>query len=324
MAASVHAVLGRSDCYQALSLNVTNVTLSNGQTARGVAIGVGTPSQSLAFLPLVYVCSPCSEFLLALFLISIHSHMNNTFAYGTSGYCNSVTSGWSVEGCTTFRGGAYDPTTSSSVQDEDVSSLFASDSASEHPDLQQQSDTVVLGSNFTLKNFPVGIAQGDWGAQGYYPQAGIGLGSESTLLSALVDSGTIASRTWSWYWGIDGPGASEQLEGSLVLGGYDKAKVSGTGYTSPISTGSDRCPTGLLMTLSDVRVNFVDGTQKSIFPDDSQSLVTACVDPSYPTLTTMLSSPYWSNFQKFTDASISGRSLGLEWYNMRYNADQTP
>ncbi|POS73717.1 hypothetical protein DHEL01_v207886 [Diaporthe helianthi] len=250
--------------------------------------------------------------------------MNNTFVYGTSGYCNSITSGWSVDGCTTFRGGAYDPTQSSSVQDEEVSSLFASDTASERPDLQQQSDTVVLGSNFTLQNFPVGIAQGDWGAQGYYPQAGLGLGSESTLLSALVNSGTIASRTWSWYWGIDGPGASEQSEGSLVLGGYDKAKVSGPGYTSPITAGSDRCPTGLLMTLSDIRVHLVDGTPKSVFPENSQSLMTACVDPSYPSLTTMLSYPYWSNFQEITDASISGRSLGLEWYNMRYDADQTP
>lgn len=53
-AASVTKILGDSDCSQALSLDVTNVTLSNGQIARGVAMGVGTPSQSLAFLPLMY------------------------------------------------------------------------------------------------------------------------------------------------------------------------------------------------------------------------------------------------------------------------------
>lgn len=53
-AASVAKVLGDSDCSQALSLDVTNVTLSNGQIARGVVMGVGTPSQSLAFLPLMY------------------------------------------------------------------------------------------------------------------------------------------------------------------------------------------------------------------------------------------------------------------------------
>lgn len=53
-AASVTKVLGDSNCSQALSLDVTNVTLSNGQIARGVVMGVGTPSQSLAFLPLMY------------------------------------------------------------------------------------------------------------------------------------------------------------------------------------------------------------------------------------------------------------------------------
>lgn len=265
-----------------------------------------------------------AKFPLSFFLILIYRPMNNTFVYGTSGYCSSVTSGWLVEGCTTFRGGAYDPTESSTVEEDDVSSLFASDANDDHPDLEQKSDTVVLGSNITLEKFPVGIAKGDWGAQGYYPQAGLGLGPDSTLLSTLVDSGTIASRTYSWYWGIDGPGAEEQLDGSLVLGGYDKAKVSGKGFTSAITTASGRCPTGLFMTLSDVLVHFVDGTTKSIFADESQALLAACIDPSYPSLTTIPSSPYWSNFQKITDASITGRSTGLEWFNMRYDAGETP
>ncbi|KAL1862646.1 hypothetical protein Daus18300_008444 [Diaporthe australafricana] len=210
------------------------------------------------------------------------------------------------------------------MQDGGVASLFASDADGTYPTLEQYSDTVVLGSNLTLDDFPVGIAQGDWGAQGYYPQAGLGLGPDSTLLSALIDSGTIASRTFSWFWGLDGPGAPEQVDGSLVLGGYDKAKVSGTGYKSAITTGSDRCATGLFMTLSDIVVHMVDGTALSIFTDDSQGLLAACIDPSYPSLTTIPYSPYWYNFQKITNASISGRSQGLEWWNMRYDAGQTP
>lgn len=326
LAASVTKVLGDSDCSQALSLDVGNVTLSNGQTAKGVVMEVGIPPQSLAFLPLMYVhtCTSHDEIFLRFFLRSICRPLNNSFVYGTSGYCNSVTSDWSVDGCTTFRGGAYDPTNSSTMQNDGAASLFASDATGNYPDLEKLSDTVVLGSNFTLENFPVGIAQGDWGGQGYYPQAGLGLGPKSTLLSALVDSGTIASRTWSWFWELDGPNASEQLDGSLVLGGYDKAKVSGTGYTSPITTGSDRCATGLFVTLSDVLVHMVDGTSLSIFTDDNQALLAACIDPSYPSLTTIPYSPYWYNFQTITNASISGRSQGLQWYNMRYDDGQTP
>lgn len=74
-AVSVTKVLGDSNCSQALSLDVTNVTLSNGQIARGVAMGVGTPSQSLAFLPLMYAnlfTRPNSAEILSDFHIQAH------------------------------------------------------------------------------------------------------------------------------------------------------------------------------------------------------------------------------------------------------------
>lgn len=52
-------------------------------------------------------------------------------------------------------------------------------------------------------------------------------------------------------------GLDAQLSGNLVLGGYDKAKISGTGYTQAITTDSGRCGTGLFVTLSDILVNMV-------------------------------------------------------------------
>lgn len=230
-------------------------------------------------------------------------------------------SGWSTDGCTTFRGGAYDPTASSTQQDG-ADSAFAPDAGS-YPSLTKISDTITLGSNVTLEGFPFGVVLGDWGEQGYYPQAALGLGFNSTLLSTLVDAGTISSRTWSWFWGLNGPTASTQLSGSLVLGGYDKAKVSGTGYTQTLSADTDRCDTGLLMTLSDIIVNFVEGSTSSLFPDSSSTVLAACLAPTYPTLTTIPLEPYFDNFETLTDASITGRSQGLNWYNMRYDENQT-
>lgn len=256
--------------------------------------------------------------------------MNNSFVYGTSGYCNSITPGWEVDGCTAFRGGAYDSAGSTTMQDEDTSA-FASDSSDNVnvPDLKRISDTVTLDSNFTLESFPIGIVQDDWGGQGYYPQAALGLGPDSTLLSTLVDSGTIASRTWSWFWGLSGAPSSDstqpQLDGSLVLGGYDKAKVDGEGHKQSITTGSGRCDTGLFVTLTDVILNWVDGTSSSLFSDDdTSSLLAACIDPSYPALATIPLYPYWSNFQTTTDARITGHSTGLQWYNMLYEEGETP
>lgn len=51
-----------SDCAPyPLSLEVGNVTLATGQIARGVLLGIGTPSQPMAFLPRLYGTSAHSQ-----------------------------------------------------------------------------------------------------------------------------------------------------------------------------------------------------------------------------------------------------------------------
>jgi len=41
-----------------LSTKIRNVTLSNGQVSRGIALSVGTPEQDFAFLPQWYCIDP--------------------------------------------------------------------------------------------------------------------------------------------------------------------------------------------------------------------------------------------------------------------------
>ncbi|KAI3395352.1 hypothetical protein diail_1408 [Diaporthe ilicicola] len=300
----LHTAHSQSSCNTVpISLRVGNVTLANNQVARGVDLGIGTPSQSMAFLP--------------------QWPLNNSFVYGTSGYCDAVMSGWADDGCTTFRGSAYNPTTSSTEKGGDDSE-FASDSAGTYPDTTRVTDTVVVTSNLTLEDFPLGVVLTDWGEQGYHPQAALGLGSNSTVLSVLLASNAIASRTWSWFWGLNGPSPSTQLDGNLVLGGYDKAKVRGTGYSQALSTATDRCASGMLVTLADIRLNFVNGTTASIFPSDASAALAACLDPAYPTLMTVPLYPYWTNFETLTNSSATGRSTGLNFFDMRYDVGQTP
>lgn len=55
--------------------------------------------------------------------------------------------------------GKFDAIKSSTTQDDGVASISASDTTGERPDLNPQSDAVILGSDLTLKNFPVGITQ---------------------------------------------------------------------------------------------------------------------------------------------------------------------
>lgn len=53
----------------------------------------------------------------------------------------------------------------------------------------------------------------------------LGLGTNFTVLSALQTRHQIASRVWSMFYGLTGVDADAQLDGVLVLGGYDHAKM---------------------------------------------------------------------------------------------------
>lgn len=66
------------------------------------------------------------------------------------------------------------------------------------------------------------------------------------------------------------------------------------------------------MILSDVLTHGVNEIALSIFTDDNQALLAACVDPSYPSLTTIPYNSYWQNFQIIIiNAYLSGGSQGL-------------
>lgn len=114
------------------------------------------------------------------------------------------------------------------------------------------------------------------------------------------------------------------MDGSLVLGGYDKAKVSGEGYKQTVSTDSGQCATGMLVTLTDVSIGFLNGPSASLFPTSSSAALAACLDPSYPSLMTISLDPYFAEFALLTGVAISDRSKGLNFYDMQYSVGDTP
>lgn len=185
----------------------------------------------------------------------------------------------------------------------------------------------MLSSNVTLGSFPIGIAQADWGEQGYFPQVALGLGPNSTILNTLKSTGQIASRSWSMFWGRTGATSATQLDGSFVFGGYDRAKVTGVNHTSALTTAKSACSTNLLVTITDMILNFPNGTDTSLFGAVEKSTVlAACIVPTYPVLMTIPTTPYFNNFETFTNENLPGRSFGLYYYGMLYGtgAGSTP
>lgn len=149
----------------------------------------------------------------------------------------------------------------------------------------------------------------------------LGLGSNSTYLNALRSAGHIGSRVWSIFWGrmwIDEP-----LDGSLVLGGYDGEKVIGKNYTAPLDyadyTGTGGCWTGMKVIISDIKVNFRDGSDESIFP--SNTALPVCLVPQRQLLLEAPNS-YVDKFEKITRINHTDISYGLHWSARLFDEDK--
>ncbi|EED14742.1 aspartic-type endopeptidase, putative [Talaromyces stipitatus ATCC 10500] len=290
----IRVSLASSNCAPyPISARLGNATLEN-TTARGVSLSIGSPPQSFAFLP--------------------QWPLNDTFVYGLDGFCGN---GWSEAACRTFRGGAYNTSNSSSYRDATNAPHLTE--SSPYPSMNWAADNLTLSSNTTLPNFTMGIARADWGEQGYHPQVAFGLGQNSTLLNALYEIGHIASRSWAMYWGQAGATSSAQQDGSFVFGGFDQAKTSGPNYTAKLDFSRSSCSTGMLVTITDMVLNFANGTDASLFGGVESAAMTACIVPDYPVLLTLPYSPYFSTFQTFTGTAITARSFGIYYYGMLYS-----
>jgi hypothetical protein len=241
--------LCQSECLETppITVPITDVTLASGNSIRGVLLTAGSPPQNLSLI--------------------IQCYLNNTWIYSESlPFCPENKTG---EFCTTYHGGLYDSTESSTAKTvADVYAAGASASDTDRStglhiwDSSWALDDLGVG-NITLNEYPIGMPGFDFGNQDH-PQGALGLGPNSTLLSALKDAGHIASRSYGYWWGQDGATSSAHMDGSLILGGYDAAKTQGPNITIPIKNTTYGCMSGMYMPIADIVMRFPNGTRSSI------------------------------------------------------------
>lgn len=179
-------------------------------------------------------------------------------------------------------------------------------------------DDLEVGLSSRLR-LPIGIPRLRWD-HGYTTLHALGLGSNSTYLNALVQAGQIPSRVWSIFWGRMWT-ETGAMDGSVVLGGYDSDKVIGRNYTQPLDYSEETgCWTGMKVTVSNVFVNFRNGTDVSVMPRNSA--VQCCIVPQRQLL--------WEAPGTIVDAFESavgmeniGPSFGLHWSARVYNSSST-
>ena len=145
-----------------------------------------------------------------------------------------------------------------------------------------------------------------------------GLGRNSTILNSLYTAGHIASRSWAMFWGRTGGTADTQQDGNFVFGGFDKSKASGNNYTSDLNYSNKNCGSGMLVTITDLELNFPNGTTASLFDGMQSSAILACIVPDYPVLMTLPRDPYFERFESLTNESFTDRGFGVYYYGMLY------
>lgn len=161
------------------------------------------------------------------------------------------------------------------------------------------SDKVLLDGTTTLPDFPMfSVVTGG-------KSTGIGLGRNSTVLNQLYSAGKIASRTWSLWYGFEGGEKKVQLDGNLVLGGYDQAKITGPNVTHPFTVGTD-CSNNLLVEVTDISMNMPNGTIISLMNSTEAPPLQACVNPAKPLIA--LPNNLWNGFVSVAGGEFMGKT----------------
>lgn len=149
-------------------------------------------------------------------------------------------------------------------------------------------DLLTLG-NASILGFPSIYDEPGYGGQGVLP-----LGSNSDLLRIAVDSGAVPSTVFGLWTGsrsIDNP-----VDGSLVIGGYDTARIKGDLTTFPSREKCEMCVVITGLTYDD------DSGSTNLFSSSEETLQVS-LQPGENVL--YAPQNIWENFQTATDGIYS-------------------
>ncbi|KIW68716.1 hypothetical protein PV04_04640 [Phialophora macrospora] len=179
-----------------LLLRWTNITVSSDNRAlsRGIALELGSPPQILSLLPAI--------------------GNNNTFVFNAADCATSTN-----DSCIGPKGGVFDPSKSTTYRQTSQTTWNGSQTRElEGGSYIYFNDYLGVTTSSTIYGFPVFMDQ-----YGRF-QSGLGLGPSSTFLNATVNAGDAPTTSWGLWTGsrsVDNP-----VDGLLVIGGYDSARVA--------------------------------------------------------------------------------------------------
>ncbi|KAF6809608.1 hypothetical protein CSOJ01_06780 [Colletotrichum sojae] len=270
---------------------------------KGIPSQIGTPAQPVVLMP--------------------YANIGKTWIYGDDGLCGS----WEPRTeCRVYRGGLFHNGQSESFRPK--RGLWKSPNFKNVSALGfDATDRLKLGDTDFVKT-SISIPKYEWNEQ-HTGVHGLGLGPDSQYLKALVEAGRIASRVWSMFWGRELVRGG--INGSLLIGGYDAEKAKGRGYTMPLNFSREGgCTTGMRVTLSNVEINFRNGSHRSMIPP--RKTLTTCLVPHGRILWDNVPEIIWQDFWETMQHSkrlprmdwngIHGRT-SIFWSSQAFDGDIT-
>ena len=263
-----------SECFfTKLGRHQTRPGPDSGDTASGSSIGARA-------------VSVCKRRLCSIDKLTDNRRTNNTYLFNQTATCQG---GSITAKCIAEHGGGFNEASSSSWSI--LSSFVSPESVVSGLDSAFGADTLSFGGPQNLTSYSLGIIQTSAENNPIPFDNVLGLGSNSTFLNTLSSLGLIASRTISIFSGM--AGTNGNMDGSLVIGGYDSAKFFGTNLsnpiqpqnTNPVSGFTNTCGTGLLISVQDISLNLPDGSTSSILGGNFSTGLSMCIDPAYPGIT---------------------------------------
>lgn len=179
-------------------------------------------------------------------------------------------------------------------------------------------DSFTLNENFTLQKFPFASRVDSWIET---EQASFGLGLNSSILSTLKGEGVISSKSWSFWWGLDGGTDATTMDGSFVFGGYDRAKIKDldVNYTGSFVTQDtfyDDCDSGMAVTFNNITTK---GAENLIFAEHPTIPIRACICLDQPYLM-LMPNTYFNYFEKVTKITNIRKSTDFNYGLPIYSA----
>lgn len=240
---------------------------------------------------------------------------NNTYIFDAS--ASKCADASTPNACAVSLGGFFNEGRSSTYikSSSNAASGAASETFPDHNDDVYGSDTLELNATLSLPHHPIGVQKGTVDHQN-----ALGLGRNSTILNTLFSNSTISSRTYGWWHGWTGAESSQQMDGSLTLGGYDAAKISGSNITLPFTENNWDCLSGLGVTITDIKMNLRNGSDITVLGASRGSAMKACLAPSYEVMS--LSEDIWNAFVNVSEVSPAEdeRSRGINFWGMLIEA----